>query len=312
MVAVSKHAAVDRYPVPSGERDRPMLGIGLMVTGMLIVPLLDLCAKLLAADYSVLQVSWARFAFHFLFLLPIVSWRRLAWWRVPPLPGFQIARSVCLLGATVSFFLAIRENPIPVALALLFVSPLLVTLLAPLLLGEPFHPARLMAAGVGFIGVLVVLRPSGADFAPSVLFALLAGFAYALYIMTTRRVSGLAPPLLTLFYTAIAGLLVMSLIMPWVWRWPDLAAWGLMALMGFFAATGHFMIIKACEFASASLLAPFNYTELIGATTVSYLWFGYFPDTWVWVGVAIVCGSGLYLSLQELRRPKRSPESVNV
>jgi len=312
MAAVAEERLAVRYPMPSGERDRPLLGIGLMVAGMLVVPLLDLCAKLLAADYPVLQISWARFAFHFLFLLPLVSLRGLAWWQMPPLPAQQIARSLYLLGATVFFFVAIRDNPIPVALALLFISPLLVTLLSPLLLGERFQLSRLLAAGVGFLGVLVVLRPSTGAFRPTLLLALLAGLCYALYIMTTRRVSGLATPLLTLFYTAIAGLLIMSLLLPWVWKWPDLQGWTLMALMGLFAAAGHFLIIKACEYASASLLAPFNYTELIGATTVSYLWFGYLPDAWVWLGIAIISGSGIYLSLQELRKPKATPESVDL
>lgn len=298
------------HPITSA--DRPVLGITLMIIGMLIVPLLDGCAKILSADYSVLQVSWARFAFHFVWLLPIVAWRGHRWWRIPSSPWLHASRSAFLLIATVFFFLAISVVPIPNALALLFVSPLIVTVAAPFILDERFAPARITAATIGLFGVLVVLRPGTTDFSPMALFALGAGFSYAMYIITTRRVAGRSPPLLTLFYTAVVGFFVLSLVMPWVWIWPDATGWGLMALMGLIAAAGHFMVIKACDYADASLLSPFNYAEIIGATAVSYWLFGYFPDTWVWTGIAIICGTGIAISLWELKPARGVPETVDL
>lgn len=292
--------------------DRPALGIALMVVGMLIVPLLDACAKILSADYPVVQVSWARFAFHFLWLLPIVTWRGHRWWSIPPLPWVHASRSLFLLLATVLFFLAISVVPIPNALALLFISPLVVALAAPLALGEQFSPARIAAAAIGLGGVVMVLRPGTEDFAPAALFALAAGVSYAMYILATRRVAGRSPPLLTLFYTSVVGVLVLSLIAPWTWVWPDLRGWTLMALMGLLAAAGHFMVIKACEFAEASLLSPFNYTEMIGAAAVSYWLFGYFPDGWVWAGIAVICGAGIAVSLWELKPARATPETVDL
>lgn len=291
---------------------RPLLGISLMSIGMLLVPLLDACAKLLTRDYPVLQVSWARFAFHFVWLLPLVSWQGLRWWRMPPLPWMQAWRSLALLLATVCFFGAIRSNPIPICLALLFVSPLFVSLLAPVLLGESFAPKRLVAALVGFAGVLVVLRPGVDAFDPSVLLALAAGLSYALYVMATRRVAGRVAPLLTLFYTAVVGFVVLSMAMPVVWVAPDPRGWGLMALMGLFAAAGHYLIIKACEVADASLVAPFNYVEIIGATAVSLFLFGYFPDAWAWLGIAIICCSGLAITLLEWWPRRALPEVVDL
>ncbi len=279
---------------------------------MLIVPLLDACAKILSADYSVLQISWARFAFHFLWLLPVVTLRGHPWWRLPAAPWLHASRSLFLLIATVLFFLAISVVPIPNALALLFVSPLVVTLAAPIILGERFAPARIVAAAVGLGGVVMVLRPGTADFSPAALFALAAGVSYAMYIITTRRVAGRSPPLLTLFYTSVVGFLVLSVITPWVWISPDARGWTLMALMGLMAAVGHFMVIKACEFAEASLLSPFNYAEIIGATAVSYWLFGYFPDLWVWSGIAVICGAGIAISLWELKPGRVTPEIVNL
>ena len=168
---------------------RPLLGIGLMVLGMLLVPLMDACAKVLSRDYPVLEITWARFMFHFLWLLPVVHWQRLPWWKMPPAPGIQMVRSLFLTLATLSFFLAIKENPIPNALALLFISPLVVTLVAPFVLNECFDRKRAGAVVVGFIGVLVVLRPASDEFQPSVLFALGAGVGYACYLMATRKLA---------------------------------------------------------------------------------------------------------------------------
>jgi drug/metabolite transporter (DMT)-like permease len=292
--------------------DRPLAGISLMIGAMLVVPLLDGCAKILSQNYSALQVSWARFAFHFIWLLPLVSLRGHRWWRLPPFPWTQFARSLFLLVATVSFFYSIRTNPIPNALALLFVSPLIVAVLSPLLLREQFRASRLAAAVIGFVGVLVILRPASDAFNPTALFALVAGFFYAMYIIATRRLANLVPPLLTLFNTAVVGFLVLSLVMPTVWIWPDFRSWQLMALMGLFAATGHFMIIKACELAAASLVAPFNYVEIVAATAVSYFLFGYFPDFWVWVGIGIIAGSGLLVSMQEFRASRVNVENVDL
>ena len=291
---------------------RPLLGIGLMIVGMLLVPLLDACAKVLSQDYPTLEITWARFMFHFLWLLPIVHWRRLHWWKIPPAPGIQIIRSLFLTLATLLFFLAIRDNPIPNALALLFISPLVVTLVAPFVLNEVLDGKRAVAAVIGFIGVLVVLRPASEAFQPSVLFALGAGICYAFYLMATRKLANRSAPLLTLFYTAIVGLLLLSVMVPAVWVTPDATGWGLMALMGLFAAAGHYMIIRACEYASASVLSPFNYTEIIAATAVSFLLFDYFPDTMVWVGIAIISLSGIYISLHEYRHNHKTLENVDI
>ena len=304
-MAASRHTATT-------SADRPALGITLMVTGMLIVPMLDACAKILSEDYTVLQVSWARFAFHFAWLLPIVTWRGHRWWQMPRSPWLHLARSGFLLLATVCFFLSIRTVPIPNALALLFVSPIVVTLAAPVLLGERFSPPRVAAAGIGLVGVLIVLRPGTADFSPMALFAVAAGCCYAMYILTTRRVAGEGPPLVTLFYTAVVGFSMLSLLMPWVWIWPDARGWGLMALMGLLAALGHFLVIQACEYADASLLSPYNYTEIIGATAISYWLFGYFPDLWVWLGIAVICGTGIAISAWELKPARNVPETVDL
>ncbi|MDC9720745.1 MAG: DMT family transporter [Gammaproteobacteria bacterium] len=285
-------------------KQNPLIGMGLMLLAMILVPVLDLFAKLLAADYAVLQVTWARFVFHGLWMLPLLTLKGIVWWRMPPQPIYQLLRSLMLTMTTVAFFFAIKDNPIPTALTLLFISPLIVAVVAPIWLGESFDLYRGAAVVVGFIGVVVMLRPTTDSFSPTILWALVAGVGYALYIMLTRKLSATAPPLLTLFYTAVGGVVVLTPLVTSVWQTPDLTGLVMMASMGLFAAMGHYLIIMACEYATASQLSPFNYFEIVAATGISYFAFGFFPDLYVWLGIAIICTSGAYVSWRELKMSK--------
>jgi drug/metabolite transporter (DMT)-like permease len=284
----------------------PLIGMGLMILAMVLVPVLDLFAKLLSVDYAVIEVTWARFVFHGLWLLPLLAWKGVVWWRMPAQPMYQLLRSLMLTVTTVAFFYAIKDNPIPTALTLLFVSPLIVAIVAPIWLGESFDTQKGVAVVCGFVGVVVVLRPTADSFSPTILWALVAGVSYAFYIMFTRKLSASGPPLLTLFYTAIGGVLVLAPLVGSVWKTPDLTGLAMMAGMGLVAAMAHFLIIMACEYATASQLSPFNYFEIVTATAISYFAFDFFPDVYVWLGIAIICTSGAYVSWRELQLSKRA------
>jgi drug/metabolite transporter (DMT)-like permease len=277
-----------------------------MIMGMMVIPIMDILAKMLTAQYPVLQIAWGRFVFNVIWLIPFLIWRREKWWVVPKHPWIQLFRGLCLLSSTFFFFLCIKSNPIPNALALLFVSPLIVTLLSPFVLGEAFGVRRLLATLFGFFGVLIVLQPNGEEFQPSLLYALIAGLSYALYILVTRKVSTSSSPLMTLMYTAMVGSIAISPWMPLIWVPVDNEAILIFAAIGMIAATGHFLVILSCQYAPASLVAPFNYTEIIIATVLSYLFFDYLPNTVVWLGIAIICASGIYISLREISQRKRS------
>ena len=276
-------------------------GIGLMLLGMSTVPFLDVFAKLLSEDYSVMQVTWTRFFFHACWLVPIILWQQVDWKRVPESLGLQFMRGLMLTLATLFFFAAIKSNPIPNALTLLFISPLVVAILSPALLGERFD--SLIGAGVvlGFIGVVVVLQPTGDEFKPSLLLAVVSGVCYALYIIFTKKLSFKAPPVLTLFYSAAVGMVIMLPLALFTWTAPDMKGVLLGAAMGFFAAASHFFIIKAFEFASASELSPFNYFEIVGAITLSYIIFGYIPILQAVIGLFVIIGSGLFVSWRVIK-----------
>ena len=288
-------------------------GIALMIAAMTVVPMLDVIAKILSDSYPVMQISWARFAFHTLWLLPLLYWKKLRWWRMPKQPFFHLLRSLMLTMATLFFFTAIKTNPIPNALTLLFVSPLIVAMLAPFVLGERFDIFIGVGVLVGFVGVVIVLQPDTDQFRPSLIYALVAGFCYALYIITTRKLSLTGPPLLTLFYTAIVGTLVLGPMAMLNWVAPDLVGILMAATMGLIAATSHFMIIKAFEYATASELSPFGYFEIVVAIVLSYFVFKFVPTVEALTGLIVIISSGLFVSWRAMKNNRaitKQTESV--
>lgn len=276
--------------------------IALIVVGFSLVPGMDAIAKYLSGDYSVLQIGWARFVFHLVFVLPIVWWRhpKEIW---PKLPRLQFARGVFQMSATLLFFAALTYMPIADALALLFVYPLLVTALSPILLKEHVRGAQWLAIAIGFLGVLFILRPGTGTFHWAAVFALAASVCFALYMITTRRVAGSSPPLITLVYSAVVGAVVLTAMAPWFWIPPRPRDWALMILIGLLAASGHFLIVKAFELTPASRIAPFGYVEIVSATTLGYFVFGDFPDVWAFVGIGIIVVAGVLVSYRAPSEP---------
>lgn len=288
----------------------PAIGIALMLGAMSIVPVMDGIAKVLSADYPVLQIVWARYFFHLLLLLPFVLWRYGVRALAVPNAKAQILRGGFLLVSTVLFFAAIARIPLADALALVLVAPLVVTALSPLVLSESVGPRRWAAVCVGFIGALIIVRPGQGVFDSAALLALGAGCVYAFYILATRRLSGGAPPLITLTYTALVGAVVMTALLPWIWVTPSGEAIWLMAAMGAIAAVGHFMLIRAFDHGEASVLATFSYFEIVSTSIVGLVLFGDFPAFWTWVGIVIVTGSGLYISIRERVRGVKPPTAA--
>ena len=220
---------------------------------------------------------------------------------MPKQPGFHLLRSLMLTLATLFFFTAIKTNPIPNALTLLFVSPLIVAMLAPFVLGERFDIFIGVGVLIGFVGVVIVLQPDTAQFRPSLVYALVSGFCYALYIITTRKLTLSGAPLLTLFYTAIVGTLVLGPMAASDWVVPDLVGSLMAAAMGLVAAISHFMIIKAFEYSTASELSPFGYFEIIVAMILSFFVFSFVPTYEAVVGLIIIISSGLLVSWRAMK-----------
>lgn len=278
----------------------PLPAILTLMVAMSAVPFMDAIAKHLSATLPVVQVTWARYVFHLVLAVPILLWtQRGGGQMVPRRIGLQLLRGVLLVCSTFTFFLSVKYLPLADALALAFVSPLVVTAVSPFLLGEKVGIRRFTAVGVGFIGALIVIRPGSGVMHWASLLALSAGVTYALYVVMTRKLAGTAPPIVTLVYGALFGALVTSTALPFAWKPPTGTEWAWMVAIGMCAACTHYLLIKAYEAAPASLLQPFTYIEIVTATILGYFWFGDFPDAWTGLGVAILIASGIYISLRE-------------
>lgn len=284
-------------PAPLLRMRGPLVGIAWMVAGMIIVPLMDGIVKYLVQYYPALEVVWARYFFHFVFLFPLVLWRM--GWRAFAVgnPKLQLLRSGLMVISTTFFANAVARLPFADTIALTFIAPLVVTMLSPWLLGERVSLGRWLAVITGFVGALVVIRPGFADFNWGYVLALCCGTCYALYLVATRKLAGAAAPIVTLAFTASLGALVMSALMPFVGVMPTLPHLGLMMLAGLISAGGHFLLIKAFDHAPASLLSPLVYLQIATATVFGYLVFGQLPDAVTWIGIAVIVGSGVYNSV---------------
>lgn len=272
-----------------------------MLAAMTLLPIMDGLAKGLSETYPVTQIVWARYFFHLALMVPVLLLRYRLRALVPKRLGLQLLRGGLLLAATVLFFFGLSMLPQATVLALFFVSPAVVTVLAPWLLGESVGRGRVVAVIVGFLGVVLILRPGTSAVGWGAALAIAAGVIHGFYMMYTRRLAGSAPPLVTLGYTAVIGALVMSVLMPFVWVLPKPGDFVVMVTLGVLAAGGHFLLIKAFDHAPANWLAPLGYAEMVTAVIYGYLAYGHLPDAYTWAGIAVIVAAGLWISLRERR-----------
>jgi drug/metabolite transporter (DMT)-like permease len=261
---------------------------------------LDATAKYLVRDHALFLVVWARYAGQMLVVTPF-AWQRAGagFWRTRH-PALQCLRSAFLLAATICFFGGLRYLPLAEASAITFLAPIFVIVLSGPLLGERTNRARWVASVAGFIGILVLVRPGSAVFHPATLLLVVAALSNALYYLMTRKLAA-ESAYTTLFYSALAGGVGLSLALPWQFEGgaPTLRDAALFLLLGLSAGLGHWFVIRAYLLAPASQLTPFTYLQMIWATLYGLAIFGQLPDRWSALGMAIIVASGLWLALQE-------------
>lgn len=278
----------------------------LLLPAVTILSGTDGLAKALSeAGYAVLQIVWARYVFQTILTFPFALKRHGRGLLRPPEAWAQAARSLLHMTSTFLFFMAIARIPLADAIAIFFVYPFVVTALAPWLLGESTGWRRWSAVIVGFCGTLFIVKPEFGNFDTGALLSISASLAFGLYIVLTRRIATRTDATMAIFTQGLVAAVLLSAVVALDWRDPDPVAWAMLVAIGAVSAIGHFMIIRAYGLVSASLLAPFGYFEIVAATIIGLLWFGDFPDAWSWVGIAVICASGIYISLRE-RRVKRT------
>jgi drug/metabolite transporter (DMT)-like permease len=274
--------------------ERPFTAIGLVLLAVALFSVMDALSKVLAAAYDPIEVVWGRYLVILGLLAPLVLRDRSS--LVTQRLGLQIARGVCTLGAALFFIAGLARLAIADATAIAFASPLLVTALSIPLLGERVGPRRWSAVAVGFLGVLIVIRPGSGAVGSVALLPLASAACWAISLVVTRRMRGRDRPLTTLLYSTVVGFALSSVALPFVWVAPSAAAWALMAAMALFSAVGQYLLIAGLARADASLLAPFSYSQMIWSTLIGLFVFATVPTAWTWCGASVIVGSGIYIA----------------
>lgn len=277
----------------------PLRGVFLFLAALLLFAGLDATAKYMSAFFAVPLLVWARYGVHFLIMLLTMApgmGRQIVLTRRPWLMSF---RALTLVGVTLLGQLALKSLPLAETTALVFVTPLLVAILAGPLLGEKVRLHSWLATVAGFIGVLLIARPGGAMSGPGVAYALGAALCYAVYQILTRKLAATEHPTRLLFYTAMIGTLSMSLLLPAYWdgQMPNLAQGLLIISLGLYGGIGHFLLIRAFRHAPASTLSPLLYVQLIWALLLGWWVFDQLPDLLAIGGMLVIGISGLSLVL---------------
>ena len=283
-------------------------GIVVMTVAMLIVPSMDVLAKVMTRTMPGMEVAFGRFLGQFLVAgvvgVAIGEGRRL----IPPRPLGHVVRALLLAATSLLFFTALAAMPLTDALAIAFAEPMILTAVSPWLLGETVGPRRWAACGVGFLGTLMIIRPSFEQFGTTALLPLGAAFTFAGYHVMTRRLSGQGSLWAVQFVTGLVGSVALGLALPVAAEvgllkkavsLPGGTALVIFLGIGLLSFVTHGMIVKAFEYAPAAVLAPFGYLEIVSATALGFLVFGDFPDPITWGGIGLIVASGLYIVHRE-------------
>lgn len=275
--------------------DLPAIALALATYGCFSA--LDASAKYLGAAYPVAMIIWVRYVGHLLAVGATLSLRHGSGiWR-PPSPGLQWIRSGLLLASTGCNFVAIQHLQLAQSVSIMFAAPLLVCALSGPMLGETVGLRRWIAVVVGLCGVLVIVRPGGDGLHWAMLVSLASALATALYQITTRRLAATDPAASTQVFTALAGALALTPMVPWSWTTPAWIDLPVFIGLGVFGGVGHWVMVMAHQRAPAAVLAPFAYSQILWMVGLGWLVFGDLPDAPTLTGGAIVAASGLYLVL---------------
>ncbi|MBM3548275.1 MAG: DMT family transporter [Alphaproteobacteria bacterium] len=287
---------------PAPKPDRPLTGIALMLTALAMYMITDTVAKYLTAEVHPVQIVWSRYAAYILILTPIVLWRGLPRSFATTRPVAHVGRSLAMLLSGTCFTISLAHLELAFAITVAFVSPLFVTALSMIFLGEKVGVRRWSAVVVGFIGVLIVIRP-GAEFSPWSLLPIASAFLWAISLILTRR-TGHDHPLTNLVYTTIVGAIVATPAVIPFWAWVSWEAWAMLFCIAAWNLVALTVMVRAFAHAPASTLAPFSYSQLIWSILLGWAVFGDIPDLLTYVGGGVVIASGVYIWHRERVRAR--------
>lgn len=294
----------------AGLRHAPVRAMVYSFSAVASLTLLDAGVKWLTTDYAVPQIAFIRYLFGIALAVILASRMGGLASLATRRPFGHALRSVLNLATMITFYFALKLMPLADTMAIAFATPLFMVGLSVLLLKEKVGPRRWSAVIVGFMGVILILQPSGTGVASGALLALVSAFLYALTLITSRQLSTTEPSHTILFYYSIGVLLMTGLAgllgeTAWLasWAWAPLRTVDLwiFVLVGVSGSFGQFFLNQAFRYGEVSLLAPIEYTGLLWGILYGVVLWGELP-TWVTLaGAAVVAGSSLYIAQREAR-----------
>ncbi|HEX6956781.1 MAG TPA: DMT family transporter [Ferrovibrio sp.] len=287
------------------------LGIGYMVLAVSLFGCMDALVKWLVATYPTVQIMFFRSfcAFPPILAMAAQGPRGFAILRSRRLVGHGL-RSVYGLAAMLGFFFSYSFMPLADVTAISFSGPIFIAFLSIWLLREKVGLHRWSAILVGFVGMIVIIRPGQGLLHNGALIVVGATLLYALAMIQIRKLSETEPSTTTAFYFTAFCTLITGLLLPWFWVTPRLGDLPLLVGVGLIGGTAQLFMTRAYGLAPASVAAPFDYTHLIWSVLFGWYIWGDFPDLQTWIGCAIVVASGLYILYRETVRRQRVPRMI--
>lgn len=284
-------------------RQERRLAILLVVAATLCFSVLDASAKWLVQSLPVLQVVWVRFAAHVVLMALILAPKHGTAIVRMRSPKLQLLRGLMLCSMTALNFVALQYLQLAETGAIQFSVPILIALLSAWLLHERLDARRWIAIAGGFFGVLLVLRPGSHAFHPALLLSVLNALLYAAFNLLTRRMTATESAESMQLVSAIVATVLIAPFALAQWQAPaGWLSWGVLLLCGLMGGVGHLFVAMAHRHASAAVLGPFLYQQILYMTLWGWLVFEQVPDAFVVAGAGVVVLSGLYLLWMEMRR----------
>ncbi|MDY8109753.1 DMT family transporter [Fulvimarina sp. 2208YS6-2-32] len=278
----------------------------MMAFGIFLFMANDALGKFLVETYSVGQVLFMRSAAALVILIPLVQ--RVGFRALIEVerPGQQVLRSFFATAEVTAFYAAIVYLPLAATLSFWLAAPIFVAALAPVFLGEKVGLRRWTAILIGFVGVLIVLRPSSETFSGGAPIAIFGSFAFALMMLTTRSLRG-TPDAVLVFWQTASALLAGLVLSFFAWTPLTVAGFLSLSILGVVAMAAHLCIARAFKLADAATIAPLQYTMLPWATLFGFMFFDEIPQWTTLLGATVIIGSGLYIFFRERQLLRRGP-----
>ena len=277
-------------------------GISLVVAATLFFSIMDAIAKNLVQSYSVINITCVRYVIQVFLLIIICGFHLGKNLFTTEFFFIQVTRGFLIVGISITFFVSLKYLPLADATAITFISPILTLVLALFLLKEKIMPRLWIAVFFGMIGVIAIIKPTGVFFSPITLLPVLTAILYSAYEVLTKKISGTESPYTSLFYSAMVGALISSLVLPLTWQTPNLQQSFLLISLSVVGLLAHYFLILSLKYVSVSTIQPYHYLSLAWASLIGYLVFNEIPDSLSVLGILVIGFSGIIAVKLESRK----------